>query len=216
MNIKEIPFFSKFNDVEIAKLDISSSINYFDKAEIIYYEGEEPKYLYILLEGSANIYKTNSKGKQLYIHTINAVDFLGEVAIFKKIPYPATAECEKKCKVLKIDYFNLDNDFCEKLFFCQELLESLYNRIMYNRIMILMNVIDDGFLTSKERVIQFILENVDDFYNAKYTDIAKKLNMTPETLSRVLNKLKEAHYISIEENHKITIISKENLIKLSG
>ena len=210
MNIKEIPFFSKFNDVEISKLDISSSIDYFDKTEIIYYEGEEPKYLYVLLEGSVNIYKTNSKGKQLYIHTINAIDFLGEVAIFKQIPYLATAECEKKCKVLKIDYFNLDDDFCKKLFFCQKLLESLYKRIL-----ILMNVIDDGFLTSKERVIKFILENLNDFYNAKYTDIAKKLNMTPETLSRVLNKLKEAGYISIEENHKIKIISKENLIKLS-
>jgi CRP/FNR family transcriptional regulator len=209
-NFKKIPFFSKFNDNEINKLKKNSNINYYNPEDVIYYEGEKPIFLYVLLEGSVDVYKTNLKGKQLYIHMINAIDFLGEVAVLKKIPYPTTVECATKCKILKIDYSKMNKDFCEKLFFCQKLVESLYKRIM-----ILMNVLDNSFLTTQERVAKLILNNVNEFSNTTYTDVAKKLNMTPETLSRILNKLKKLNYIDIEDNHKIKIISKNNLIKLS-
>ncbi len=209
-DFKEIPFFSKFNNSDLNKLKKFSSINYYNFGDVVYYEGEKPIYLYILLDGSVDVYKTNLKGKKLYIYMINSVNFLGEVAVFKKISYPATVECATKCKILKIDYFKMDKNFCDKLFFCQNLVESLYKKII-----ILTNVLDNSFLTSQERVIKLILNNVNTFQDITYTDIAKKLNMTPETLSRILNKLKKMNYIDISNNHKIKIISKNNLIKLS-
>ncbi len=210
-DFKKIQFFSKFNDDEINKLRKFSSISFYNPGDVVYYEGEQPTFLYILLDGYVDVYKTNLKGKQLYIHKIKAIDFLGEVAVFKKMPCPTTVECETKCKILKIDYYKMDKVFFEKLFFCQNMIESLYKRVI-----ILMNALDNSFLTSQERVIKLILNNIGEFSNTTYTDTAKKLNMTPETLSRILNKLKKLNYIDIDNNHRIKIISENDLMKLSG
>ena len=210
INLKKISFFKNFDNEHIKVIDNNSTLVEYKVGDIIYYEQDEPKYLFLLLEGKVNVYKTNSKGKQLHIHVIKAVDFLGEVAIFYDIPYPITAECATKCKILKIDYKKLDRGFCKDLFFCKELVNSLYQRIIA-----LMQAIDSGFLTTKERVARFILNNIEDFNGATYTDISKRLNMTPETLSRVLNDFKRNNYIDIDSRHCITIIDKNKLIEMS-
>ncbi len=78
-----------------------------------------------------------------------------------------------------------------------------------------MQVIDGSFLTTKERVAKFILKHINDFDGATYTDISKRLNMTPETLSRILSDFKRKGYIDINGNREITIIDKDKLIQLS-
>ena len=210
IGLKKISFFKKFDDARIDIINSNSTLVEYQPGDIVYYEQDEPKYLFLLLDGRVNVYKTNSKGKQLHIHTIEAVDFLGEVAVFYDIPYPITAECATKCKILKIDYKKMGIDFCKELFFCKELVNSLYKRIIA-----LMQVIDSSFLTTKERVARFILSNINDFNGATYTDISKRLNMTPETLSRIINDFKRKKYIDIDNRHNITIIDKNKLIEMS-
>jgi CRP/FNR family transcriptional regulator len=210
VKLKNISFFKNFSDDDIQIIKDNSTLIDYKAGDIIYYEQDEPRYLYLLVDGKVNVYKTNSKGKQLHIHTVNSVDFLGELAVFYDIPYPITAECTSKCKVLKIDYRNLDKDLYNDLFFCKELVNSLYKRIVA-----LMQVVDSSFLTTKERVARFILRHLDDFKGATYTDISKRLNMTPETLSRVLNDFKRKKIIDIDDMHNITVIDKNVLIKIS-
>ena len=210
VGLKKISFFKKFDDTHIDIINSNSTLVEYQPGDIVYYEQDEPKYLFLLLDGRVNVYKTNSKGKQLHIHTIEAVDFLGEVAVFYDIPYPITAECATKCKILKIDYKKAGINFCKELFFCKELVNSLYKRIIA-----LMQVIDSSFLTTKERVARFILSNIEDFNGATYTDISKRLNMTPETLSRIINDFKRKNYIDIDDRHNITIINKDKLIEMS-
>ncbi len=210
IELKNIPFFKKFSDKNIEAIKRHSSIAYYEPKEIIFYEKEKPKYLYVLLEGVAEIYKTNSKGKQLCILRVEAVDFLGEVAIFQNINYTTTIEAVTKCKVLKIDYYNLDKDFCKEEFFCKELVDSLYKRIIA-----LMNVVDNSFLTSKERVARFILNSSSEFNGTTYTQISKKLNMTPETLSRILNDFKRKGIISMDKKHNLKIANIDELKKIT-
>jgi len=210
IGLKKISFFKKFDDTHIDIISRNSTPVEYQAGDIIYYEQDEPKYLFLLLDGKVNVYKTNSKGKQLHIHTVEAVDFLGEVAVFYDIPYPITAECATKCKILKIEYKKLGIDFYKDLFFCKELVNSLYKRIIA-----LMQVIDSSFLTTKERVARFILSNTDDFNGTTYTDISKILNMTPETLSRIINDFKRKNYIDIDEKHNIIILDKNKLIEMS-
>ncbi len=208
--LKNIPFFRNFDDKNIKDISNNSTVVEYQASDIVYYEQDEPEYLFLLLEGKANVYKTNSKGKRLHIHAIEAIDFLGEVAVFYNILYPITAECATKCKILRIDYKRLDINFCKDLFFCKEMVNSLYKRIVA-----LMQVIDGSFLTTKERVAKFILNNIEDFGGATYTDISKRLNMTPETLSRILNDFRRKKYIDINDNHNITIKDKAKLMELS-
>jgi len=207
---EKISFFKNFDDEYIKSIYNNSTTIEYQTGDIVYYEQDEPQYLFLLLKGKVNVYKTNAKGKRLHIYTIEAVDFLGEVAVFYDIPYPITAECATKCEVLRIEYKKLDKNFCKDLFFCKELVNSLYKRIVA-----LMQVIDSSFLTTKERVAKFILDHTKDFDGATYTDISTRLNMTPETLSRIINDFKRKNYIDINDQHHIEIIDKNKLIQMS-
>lgn len=207
--LRKISFFKNFDDKSIEMIEKNSTIVTYDSGDILFYEQDEPKFLFLLLSGRVDIYKTSSKGKQFYINTIKKIDFIGEIAVFYNTVYPATAECNSKCKILRIDYYKIDKKILEDLFFCKELVNSLYDRIS-----VLMDVIGSNFLTTKERVARFIINNSKDFNNTTYTNISKQLNMTPETLSRILNNFKRNSYIDIDSTHNIKIIDKNKLIKI--
>ncbi len=206
MNLKNLSLFSSFNEKELDEIVENSTIKEYKKGDIVFYEQEEARYLMILLQGKIDLYKTNIKGKQLYIHTIEAVDFVGEVSAFNNIPFPTTAECISDCRLLNIDFCKVDKGIFEKVFFYKSLLD-----LTFDKIHALMGVIDNSFLTSQERVIKLLLKDAEIFKEATYTNIAKKLNMTPETLSRILNKLKKQNYIDINEDKSIEIISLNDL-----
>ena len=206
IELKKIDFFSKLNDKELEVIKKYSIYENYSEGDIVYYEADKPEYLFVLLSGSVDLYKTNSKGKQFYVHRVDAIDLLGEVAAFSDVLYPVTAECATKCKILQINYNKTGKFFCDNPHFCKELVKSLYDRILS-----LVNVIDDSFLKTKERVAKHILKEGINFKDKTYTEISKKLNMTPETLSRVLNEFKKRGFIEIDDNHQIEIIEKEKL-----
>ncbi len=211
IDLRNISYFSKLSDDEIGVIKKYSVFEEFDAGDVIYYEDEKPVYLFVLIKGSVDLYKTNLKGKQFYIYHINAVDLLGEVAAFSDITYLVTAECATKCTVLKIDYSKTGKFFCDNPYLCRELVKSLYERILS-----LVNAVDDSSLKTKERVAKYIIQESASFKDKTYTEISKKLNMTPETLSRVLNEFKKRAYIEIDDHHEITFIDEEKLKNLGS
>ena len=68
--IKEIPFFSHLSEDGLKKLKDISSIKKYNSKEILFFEGEEPKYLHVLLDGVVRLYKTNHKGTQIFFTSI--------------------------------------------------------------------------------------------------------------------------------------------------
>ena len=206
MELREIDFFTKLSDNEIDIIKKHSLVVNYKEGDIVYYESDKPEYIFVLLEGSVDIYKTNSKGKQFYLHRVDAIDLLGEVAAFSDVLYPVTAECATKCKILKIDYNKTGKFFCNNPHFCKELVRSLYNRVLS-----LVYSVENSFIKTKERVAKYILKERINFRDKTYTEISKKLNMTPETFSRVLNEFKKRGFIKIDDAHQIEIVEKERL-----
>ena len=66
-------------------------------------------------------------------------------------------------------------------------------------------------LTSESKVAKLIVENGELFGKLKNTQISSLLNLTPETLSRTLTKLKKERAVSFDENNKITNYDEELL-----
>ncbi len=209
MNLKRISFFSHLTQKEIEKLEQCSSFKNYETGDIVFYEKEKSKYLYILLKGSIDLYKTNLKGKQLYINTIKDVGFLGDFAIFQNRYYLCTAECKATSKILKIECINAKQKSFLYDIFCKNLTQSAYKTIS-----VLIDMIDNSFLTSKEKVAKQILQNTDIFEDMTYSNIAKKMGMSPENLSRILSEFKKDKLITIDKNHKITILSKDNIKRI--
>lgn len=63
----------------------------FKKNQIIYVEGEQPEYLWILLDGKAKIHKDGIGGRQQILRLIRPVQYFGYRAYFAKEPYVSSA-----------------------------------------------------------------------------------------------------------------------------
>lgn len=200
--IRNVSCFSKLTDEQLEKLKKISVIKKFKAKEILFYEGDEPIYLYVLLQGTLKVYKTNHKGQQIFLHQFYPGGLVAELANFENIPYPATAEFMSDSEVLRIDYKALEKDFFKNPEISFEIIKSLIAKHK-----ILIDVIQkEVILTADAKVAKFILENGDLFKTLKNTQVASILNLTPETLSRTLSKFKSSGLIDLDEKHHIRVL----------
>ncbi|MDD3344305.1 MAG: Crp/Fnr family transcriptional regulator [Sulfurospirillaceae bacterium] len=205
--IKNIACFSKLDDEQLEKLKKISVIKKYNAKEILFYEGDMPKYLYVLLKGMLKVYKTNFKGQQIFLHQFYPGGLVAELANFENIPYPATAEFTSDSEVLRIDYAALEKDFFKNPDISMEIIKSLIAKHK-----ILIDVIQkEVILTADAKIAKFILENSELFDTLKNTQIASILNITPETLSRTLSKFKTSSIITMDEQHNVVILDKTKL-----
>ena len=197
MRLKEVSYFSELDDADIEKLEAISSIKSYAKGEILFYEGDEPAHLHILLDGVLKLYKTNFKGTQIFLHQFLPTSFVAELANFENIPYPATAEFTVSGSVLKIEYDKFKEDFMRHPELSFKIIKSLAGKLKIMSEVVHKEII----LTSEAKVAKFVVENGDLFGSLKNTQIASLLNLTPETLSRTLTKMKQQELIILDENN---------------
>ncbi len=210
ITLKEIPFFSSLSDENIKKLGQISCFRNYNADELLFYEGDEPGKLYILVDGVLRLYKTDPKGHEIYIHQFTPISMIGELANFENMRFPASAKFITSGTVLKIEYSKLEDLLYENSQICMEIIKSLTKKVK-----ILSNVIHhEMILTSEAKVAKFIDEHKELFETVRNNQIAAILNVSPETLSRTLAKLKKNSIISIDKKHNITILDEKALKSL--
>jgi len=197
--IKDIPFFSHLDEDGLKKLKTISTIKKYSSKEILFFEGEEPKYLHVLLDGIVRLYKTNHKGNQIFLHQFFPISLVAELANFENIPYPASAEFICKGEILRIDYKKLENDFFKNPDLSLQIIKSLAGKLKIMSEVVTNEIV----LTSEAKIAKFLVENGELFTSLKNTKVASLLNLTPETLSRTLTKFKKQGFIRIDENFEV-------------
>ena len=90
--LKEIYLFKDLKDETLDRIAEFTTFLKLSKDNILFYEGEEPKYLYLLKKGIVKLYKTSSNDKEIILKYFHANELIAEVANFEQIPYPATAQ----------------------------------------------------------------------------------------------------------------------------
>ena len=201
--LKDITLFSELDEQTIKKIECFTYESKLVKDSILFFEGDDSKYLYILVSGIIKLYKTSSSNKKIVLKYFHSQELIAEVANFEQIPYPATASAFTDIEYLKIDFEKLKEHIYAnpELFFKIQL--SLIKKIKN-----LEHVISfDLVLDSKQRVAKYICQNEKTFFNQKNIEIAEILNMTPETLSRILKNFKDNNFINIKEK----ILDKDKL-----
>jgi CRP/FNR family transcriptional regulator len=188
--LRDIQLFSKLSDHHLDKIKKQSIIKSYSKGGIVFYEEDESSHIFVVLEGSVKLYKTSPKGTQVQINRFSAPAVLGEYACFEEVPFPATCEFVTEGKIAYIprDYV-VDNLGDSE--FALEMIKSLTAKIM-----VLSSLIHKETIYSSEaKVAKLLMEKSEIFHKLKYNEIASILNITPETLSRILKKFKTEEYI---------------------
>lgn len=206
MNIEEIYFFSNLDSKVLENIKEYSSITKYSKDNIIFYEGEDSKYLHLLIKGVVKLYKSGSNNKEIVMKYFYDNELIAELSNFEQIPYPATALAYTDCEILKIDFEKF-----RKIIYSNEGLALKIQASLIKKIKNLERIISSQLvLDTHQRVAKYIVENKESFFKTKNILIAQLLNITPETLSRVLRNFKDNGYINIKDKS----INTEELILL--
>ena len=206
--LKNIPLFSKLSTKQLNKLQEQMHVHHYKKDSIVFYEGDKSEYLYILLDGSVRLYKTAPKGNQIHMHNFQAPEAIALFVAFENIPFPATCELlTNGCiGLLPLKQFH---EYLNDIDFSSSLVKALSKRMK-----LLATLLHKETIYSTEAKIADILyTNPSIFERLKNTEIAYMLNMTPETLSRILTKFKKEEIIKIDE-HIVSILKEDALLKI--
>ncbi|MFA6760382.1 MAG: Crp/Fnr family transcriptional regulator [Sulfuricurvum sp.] len=188
MKIGSAILFENVDDDTIKKIEQFTTIQRVAKESILFYEGEEPKFLYLLTKGVIKLYKTSSNHKEIVLKYFQDNELIGEVANFENMPYPATAKAYSDIEVLKIDF-----DKLKGIILNDPNLSFNIQRSLIKKIKNLENIISTNLvLDSKQRVAKYIYDHSDDFFATKNIEIAEILGVSPETLSRTLKFFKDS------------------------
>ncbi|MDQ1263470.1 MAG: hypothetical protein QG559_471 [Campylobacterota bacterium] len=201
--LKNTVLFQNIDEDTIKKIESFTTEHKIAKDNIVFYEGDAPKYLYLLTKGVIKLYKTSSNHKEVVLKYFHENELIGEVANFEGIAYPATAKAYSDVEVLKIDFEKL-----KEVIFSNPNLAFNIQTSLIKKIKNLENIISTNLvLDSKERVAKYIYSHSEDFFDTKNIEIAEILGVSPETLSRILKFFKDSDIINTKKRY----INKEAL-----
>jgi len=207
IKIEDFPLFINLDKRFHKELKSAIYIRKFSKNGIVFYEGDCSDYLHILLEGQVRLYKTSPKNTMIQIHRLNAPATIGEYACLERVAFPATCEfISDSGGVIGLLHFDKVMEYLKEPNFALALIKSMTNKVM----MLSSLVHKETILSSEAKVADLILNEIDIFNRVKNNEIASILNITPETLSRILSRFKKESIIDVQ-NHIITIRNMEAL-----
>ncbi len=185
--LNAISLFEYLDEDALQKLHAMSRIKSFHKGEILFYQGEKPAYLTVLTKGHLKLYKTTSADREIVLNHFNPISLVAEVALMQGIDYPATAEFETDGEVIQIDAKAFDDLFFSHPQMARKLVASLSMKVKN-----LESVIERGMVMDAQERVSSLVKNSPELLNTmRHYEIARMLNLTPETFSRTLKKLQK-------------------------
>mgnify|MGYP000042917073 CR=1 FL=1 len=137
--LEDFHFFNFLKEEDLLRLKEISVKKYFNKDEILFYKGDEPKYLHLLIKGIAKLYTYDHKDNEVIIHNLMAPSLVAEIVNYEEMNFPANCSFETKAEVLLIDYEKFKKEFLLKpeisMFFIKSLtkkIKALESFINYN------------------------------------------------------------------------------------
>ncbi|WP_063353205.1 Crp/Fnr family transcriptional regulator [Aliarcobacter lanthieri] len=211
INEKDYAFFNFLEQKDLSRLKEISFKKSYKKGEILFYKGDESKYLHLLIRGIAKLYTHDFKDNEVVIHNLVGPALIAEIVNYEEINFIANCSFETDSEVLLIDYKKFKEEFLLKPEIAMFFIKSLTKKIKYLESFINYNIT----LNSIEKIAKFLFENEKLLPSLKQVKIAQILNITPETFSRQLAKLKKDNII---ENDKgtIKILDYERLQKIAN
>lgn len=209
-SIRYIPLFQGLPNSQIEELSRIAIRHSFLKEQMIFSEGDEADGLYILISGRVKIFKLSSEGKEQILHIIEALEPFGEVPAFTGRRFPAHAEAIEDSTTLLFPRdsiiqsikndpslaFNMLALLSQRLRQFTVLVENLSLKEVPQRLAAYMLLLSD-----REKTDYIEL-------NINKRQLASLLGTIPETMSRILNRMKTNGLIEVQ-GRKIKLIDKK-------
>ena len=199
------------NDIESCLKSGEAKIVPYDKDEIIFHEGDDPKNILVLIEGSISICSDFSNGKRSIAAVFSQTgELFGEVFSFlKNKKYEHYAQALTKVKVLKINkkflYESLGSsgDYHRQLNSNMLFILAQKNYYLNSRLQIL------SCLGLMQKISMFLLRNMNPdgtvLIGMNREELADWLNTARPSLSRELMRMQKENLIKVKGKNMIYI-----------
>jgi CRP-like cAMP-binding protein len=210
--LKNIPLFSDLSDEETRQIELIITKKKFAKDQIVLFEEDTAKYMYIIYAGKVRVVKQSIEGREQIITIHKKNDFFGEMSLLDGKTAPATVIAHEDAVIGLLS----KNDFEQHLLSNEKIRGKIIDLLCSNlrdswaMIKIL------SFNNAEQRIMA-VLERMHELYgvvddrggiiNVRLThqQIANYASVTRETVTRALNRFEKEAIVQILESKYILL-----------
>lgn len=195
MNVLEIlshtRFFEGVSPKSLRRLAEICGPTRIERQAFLFHEGQKGSTLYILVSGSIRLHRTAPDGKQVVIKVVSPGELFAEVILFERERYPVTAEALQDSLL-----YALDRGRFHALLELPDFRDDFIGMLMRKQRYLVSRVQMLAASDVEQRLFVFLREHHGEQEEIR-TDLSKKevagaIGSTPETLSRLLLRLKKS------------------------
>jgi len=207
--IHQLSFFKSLTTQQIDTLDSISKVIECPKNSILYYENDSFDKIYFLVKGVVKIYKIDKFDNEIFLYHIYKDSLISELTSLQNnsIYCYSNSEFVEDSIILEINFIEFRDKFLSKNILNNEFINEVLLKTQQLHCVVNRELVFDA--TAK---VAFMLsDDLEMFNSLKRQEVSFMLHIQPETLSRVLKKLKRSSIIEIE-NSKVSILNNKLLI----
>lgn len=200
--LQQTPLFQALGPEQMAKISKNMEEIRLAKNEFLFHAGDQPSGFHVVVCGQMKLAITSPMGDEKIVEIIGPQQSFGEAVMFLQRPYPVTAIALLDTHLIKIPGALVDSLLMADQTFAKRLLAGLSLRLHS----LLQDVESYSLHSGNQRVISYLLmlcpENCANSLEISLPTskrvIASRLNLTPETLSRIFQELAQNKLIRVK------------------
>lgn len=202
--LANLPLFKQMEPEEIDRIAQNTRKLHVTRGEIVFQRGDPSHGFYVVVHGQLKLAFSSPQGVEKVVHLVGPGKTFGEAVMFMDMPYPVYAQALADSLLLHISRTAVVDGIERDPIFCRKMLAGLSSRLHS----LIGDVEAYTLRSSSQRVIGYLLQhdcgNPDSCKDlhvnltASKAVIASRLNISPETFSRVLHDLSAAGLIHVK------------------
>jgi CRP/FNR family transcriptional regulator len=160
------------------------------KREMLFHEGDTGHSMYLMAQGVVQLFKTSAEGKEVVIKLVRPGEIFGEVILFQEERYPVSA-----CALTAIEVFLLPRRQFDLLLDDERFRREFLGMLLAKQRYLSDQIYRLSALDVEQRFFHFLREQYGEreeyLIDVTKRDVAAAIDALPETLSRLLLKLRD-------------------------
>lgn len=198
--LRRIPLFSELSEADIQLVARYTRERQVARGEVLFQRGDLPHGFYFVVSGQVKLALSSSQGTEKVVEIIGPMQSFGEAVMFMNHPYPVFAEALSETVLVHVGQAVVSELIDQDSTFARKLLAGMAIRLHG----LIQDVETYSLRSSTQRVIGYLLQVADNDAPCEIAlptskqVIASRLNLTPETLSRIFHDLSDAGLITVQ------------------
>ncbi|SDH46037.1 Crp/Fnr family transcriptional regulator [Alteribacillus bidgolensis] len=201
-------FFAQLTDENKELLLANGTSQIVKSKKVLFTEGEDPEYVYLIRSGIVRLSKMTVEGKEFSVHLKQKDELVGEVGLFNEMAISVTATVEEEAELIRFDRKTLEKIFRENGDIAVAFMKWFASHTQSTQ-----SKFRDLLLCGKKGGLYSTLIRFGNSYGVEHDhgtfieveltnqDLANYIGTTREGVNRMMNELKKERVIDYEDNH---------------